>query len=159
MGTHPTTVGSLFAKCVTTGGPDACWPWAGRCPDRYGTVSLNNRPTPAHRAAYMLCVGEIPPGMFVCHKCDNPRCCNPKHLFLGSHQNNMDDCRSKGRHSHGERHPDAILTEDDVRAIIAARGGVRGTGRRLAREYGIAPVTVSAIWAGRIWKHIPRSAA
>lgn len=159
MSMHPTTVASLFAKCITTGGPDSCWPWTGRAPDRYGTISLGNQPTPTHRAAYLLCVGEIPDGLFVCHSCDNPLCCNPRHLFLGTHQQNVDDCVAKKRHSHGERHPDALLSEDDVREILAAKGSPRGTGRRLAERFNIAPVTVSAIWARRIWKHVRLPAA
>lgn len=115
---------------------------------------MNDRPTPAHRAAYLLCVGNIPDGMFVCHSCDNPRCCNPKHLFLGTQQDNVDDCVAKGRHSHGERHPRAMLTEDDVRQILAARGGPRGTGASLAREFGVSKATIGAIWNGRNWRHV-----
>lgn len=154
MSMHQTTVASLFAKCITTGGPDSCWPWTGRVPDRYGTISIENRPTPTHRAAYLLCVGDIPDGLFVCHRCDNTLCCNPRHLFLGTHQQNVDDCVTKQRHIHGERHPDAMLSEDEVREILSAKDGPRGTGRHLAQRFLVSPSTIAAIWSGRNWKHV-----
>ena len=72
----------------------------------YGDFNMGGREQhieKAHRAAWLLLVGPIPPGMFVCHKCDNPPCANPAHLFLGTQQENMDDMHAKGRYIHGGR--------------------------------------------------------
>lgn len=78
-------------------GDDACWPWLGaRDPKGYGQAGKRWR---AHRVAMFLTNGPIPPGMFVCHHCDNPPCCNPAHLFIGTVTDNMRDCAAKGRTS------------------------------------------------------------
>jgi hypothetical protein len=72
--------------------------WAGRTGKPSDVGYYNQRSlTPAHRAAYELWVGPIPEGMVICHKCDNPPCCNPDHLFLGTYVENMQDCSKKGR--------------------------------------------------------------
>jgi len=85
---------------VKRGEPDECWPWTrSLSPKGYGRVRGRN----AHRVAYELTYGPIPPGMFVCHTCDNPPCCNPAHLFLGTYLDNIADMvakkRSRGRFS------------------------------------------------------------
>lgn len=75
-----------------------CWEWQRyRLWTGYGRMTVDGRMTNAHRVAYELYVGPIPAGLLLCHKCDNPPCCNPEHLFPGTHQDNMDDARSKGR--------------------------------------------------------------
>lgn len=101
-----------------------CWEWQrGRNNMGYGKVSLSGqRREYAHRAAYVEFCGPIPQWQEVCHKCDNPSCCNPEHLFLGSHRDNMRDARRKGRMrppppTHGPDHPMAKFTADQVRAI------------------------------------------
>ena len=153
MATPRTTKRSILLKCQI-GGSSGCWVWTGKISRRYGVVSMDDRPERVHRAIWRLENGPIPQGLFVCHRCDNPLCCNPAHLFLGTHLENVTDCVAKRRHSHGEKHPDAILAEMDVRKIIAARGRPRGTGRRLAQEYRVSPSTISAIWVGRVWRHV-----
>jgi hypothetical protein len=76
-----------------------CWNWTGALSDKgYGRFMLDGRNSHAHRVAYMLWVGEIPEGLSVCHKCDNPRCVRPQHLFVGSNSDNQQDSVSKGRH-------------------------------------------------------------
>lgn len=82
--------------------PDVCWEWqASRINDRgiktYGRISINGKIVSAHRFVYQQFYGLIPKGMFICHTCDNPRCVNPKHLFLGSPMDNVQDKIKKKR--------------------------------------------------------------
>lgn len=80
-------------------GEDECWPWTGGTDGKgYGLVnSAPNGETRAHRAAWVHYCGPIPDGVYVLHRCDNPPCCNPRHLFLGTQQDNMNDMYAKGR--------------------------------------------------------------
>ena len=102
-----------------SGPKSECWLWHGaRDPKNgYGNFGIegghNGRTEKAHRAAWLLLVGPIPDGLFVLHKCDNPPCVNPAHLFLGTHQDNMDDKIEKGR---TEKQPENV-----VRAIRRLR--------------------------------------
>lgn len=85
---------------VRIGDPDECWPWTGSKQRKgYGTVNRFKRQWVAHRFAWEMMNGPIPEGMLVCHKCDNPPCCNPAHLFLGTNKENLMDCVAKGRHA------------------------------------------------------------
>jgi len=75
-----------------------CWEWRGDHDGKgYGVILVSGRAQQAHRAAYRFFCGPIPEGLFVCHHCDNPPCCNPVHLFLGAHADNMRDMALKGR--------------------------------------------------------------
>lgn len=150
MAMPKTTKESLFAKADTSGGENSCWIWKGFVHRRYGMVSLNDRPQRAHRVAYLLCVGDIPTGMFVCHRCDVTLCVNPAHLFLGTaHENNQDKV-NKGRQTYGEAVANSILKQKDVEAIRDALSqGEKG--RRLAERFGVSTSTISAIKVGRIW--------
>jgi hypothetical protein len=82
-----------------------CWEWQA-CSDidGYGIFRLNNKNEKSHRFSFTLKYGEIINGLFVCHHCDNPSCVNPDHLFLGTHQDNVDDMVSKGRNLTGDKH-------------------------------------------------------
>jgi hypothetical protein len=148
-----------FDDCVdTSGGDDACWIWNSTKDRRgYGRFWYQGRHVYAHRLAWMREYGEIQAGLHVCHTCDNPSCVNHKHLFLGTHQENMRDMGRKGRAStriraSGESNPSAKLTWSDVTMIRAryTAGGVRQ--HELGREYGVGQDEISRIVNGKIWK-------
>ena len=97
---------------------NGCIEWAKqRDTDGYGRISIKNYPHMVHRVAYEIYIGPIPPGMLVCHKCDNPSCFNHAHLFLGTGKENLQDMVSKGRKPKGENAVNAKLTEEQVREI------------------------------------------
>lgn len=130
-----------------------CWLWTGgRYSNGYGAMPLGriSENMPAHRFSYQRYKGEIPPGIFVCHKCDTKTCVNPDHLFLGTHTQNMRDMRKKGRAPIGERHGGAKLTEGQVllirkdpRALIP-----------IAAEYGVSEASIHNIKHFKTWAHI-----
>ena len=143
------------SKFAVTHSDAGCWEWtASRQPGGYGQVIYNGRVTRAHRVAYLIFVGPIPPGMFVCHRCDNRACVNPAHLFLGTHNDNMRDAVSKGRMSRqgkpGESNGRAKLTRGDV-SEIRLRVAQGATQISLARLYGVGPTAISRIIKGRSW--------
>jgi hypothetical protein len=131
-----------------------CWAWSGPvCRDGYGKIGLGKRIYASHRIAFFLTKGLIAEGLIVCHTCDNPPCCNPDHLWLGTHADNADDKVNKGRSRKGVAHPRAILTEQDV---VKIRADPRGA-RTLARIYGVARSTISHARTGLSWGHIART--
>lgn len=119
----------------------------------YGVFRRNNKIWVAHRAAWTVHRGEIPPGMQVCHKCDVPACVNPDHLFLGTSADNMRDKASKGRSLFGERAKNAKLTSAQVYQIRAATG----TDDDIGLLFGVSGSNVRNIRARRRWKHLPES--
>lgn len=142
-----------FWDKVDVCGPDECWPWkANRSPNGYGMFSLGGRKQSAHRLASGLRTGD--PG-HVLHRCDNPPCCNPAHLYVGSAQDNVDDMYRRGRAVDvaGEAHAMAKLTLCAVKEIRAryAAGGI--TQRELGDEFGISHQQVSRIVRGTRWAH------
>ena len=136
---------------------DGCWLWLGaREREGYGRFFLPGRGLlRAPRYAYELAHGPIPPGYFVCHRCDNPPCVNPDHLFLDLPAGNAADCSRKGRTNQGEARYSAKLTEVQVQEIRTryAAGGV--TTVALGREYGVTHQTIGQALNGRTWKHVP----
>jgi hypothetical protein len=135
---------------------NGCWEWtAGHGGNGYGNVWFAGKRYPAHRASYMAFIGDISPDLCACHRCDNPNCINPDHLFPGTKLQNNQDRHQKGRsagpkgdknwqHSHvdlvlkGERHPFAKLTDAEVASLRKeySAGGVYQ--RELAAKYGIS---------------------
>jgi hypothetical protein len=141
-------------------GPDGCWPYMlSRDSDGYGilgrgTVSKGTKVTlKAHRYALTLAGRPLLPGEHACHRCDNPPCCNPGHLFAGSSADNNADMMAKGRGPIGSRNGQALLEEEQ---IIKIREDV-AVGNKLAdvgMRYGITKSTVSVIARGERWLHI-----
>lgn len=118
----------------------------------YGTVKHKRKQWPAHRFMWAYKNGPIPDGMVVCHKCDNRRCINPDHLFLGTTQDNVDDKMRKGRFkpNHGEKSGSAKLTFSQVEAI---RQDVRPQ-RHIAKDYGVSQSNISWIKARKSWAEV-----
>lgn len=132
-----------------------CWPWEISVnSDGYGSVRLGSTAILAHRAAYLLSVGDIPAGQCVCHRCDTPRCCNPAHLFLGDHRGNMVDMKAKGRRKGigvGAANGRAKLTAEAVESIRTSRA-IGVTLKELAGAYGVGLSTISRVSRGENWK-------
>lgn len=121
-----------------------CWNWKGaKRAGGYGAVRLDGRIRVAHRASFEDHKGPIPAGMDVCHRCDNPACINPDHLFLGTTADNMADMVAKGRQG-------AKITKADALAIRTASG----TQRELAARFGISQGQISHIRSGKNWAHV-----
>jgi hypothetical protein len=149
--------GPNFWERVDKDGPNGCWIWKGYC-QRFGHGWLGKYGL-AHRYAYELLVGPVPAGKCLLHSCDNPPCVNPAHLFVGDRVVNNADKVRKRRHAHGERNSHAILTEAQVQTIRAEYWYDTGRSNilELAAKYGVSHVTISAIIAGRTWKHLPHT--
>lgn len=152
---------SLFWDKVDIRSPDECWPWvASTFPHGYGKVSVKVRGSwillRANRVAYTLTHGCVPEGADVCHSCDTPGCCNPLHLWPGTHQENMSDMNAKGRISHGIHHPISALSDEqilDIRSEYIPYSRKHG-GAALAKKHGVKPSTVFDVLMGRSWKHV-----
>lgn len=137
-----------------------CWVWTGTTSDDgYGSVSAGGhcgRMLRVHRVTWELENGPIPTGAVLCHRCDNPPCCRPDHLFPGTVSENMLDCAAKGRLSsarfrpknQGERNGRAKITAATAAAIRADPA----TAAEAAQRYGVSRYTVHAIRQRRIWK-------
>ena len=110
---------SYFSKVLKK---DGCWGWDGYKLQGYGVMSIEQKTYRANRVSWQIYRGAIPKGLFVCHKCDNPECSNPDHLFLGTQSENMKDAYKKGRADNFNRRPgagnnSATLTNEDVEKI------------------------------------------
>lgn len=148
---------AAFWRRVEKKGPKDCWEWQGSR-DRvgYGTVRFRGRNQRTHRVAYTLAVGPIPKDKILLHSCDNPPCCNPAHLSVGTHLDNSRDKYAKGRGNNvkGERSGRALLTNQQV---IQVRELVRGGATRaeVAKRFGVSKWVIDAIISRRTWTHLP----
>lgn len=185
----------FWSRVDASGGSDACWPWTGVTVESgYGHVRWDGAQLRTHRLAWVLTHGAIPDGLLVLHTCEarypvgdtgHRRCCNPAHLKLGTHQDNMDDLVRSGRvatgqrsgsytkphtrnygarnarHTHpettarGERHGRATFTPEQVTAIRLAYLAGETNCAALARRFGGTKGGVYALIAGRTWNHLP----
>jgi hypothetical protein len=152
-----------FMRRVDSGEADACWPWRNKpdedgygrllvCAPGFGKRGLKN--VRAHRVAAALALPNYSDALVVRHSCDNPQCCNPNHLVMGTQADNIADRenRGRGKRSPGERNGRAILTEDQVREILASEERASVLGRR----YGVHHYAITKIRLGLNWKCVSK---
>lgn len=153
----------LNEKTDTSGGPTSCWPYMGRrTSSGYGLLHVYDqdghvRNVRAHRVAWEQASGRvIPDQMCVLHSCDNPPCCNPAHLRLGSLKDNTQDMLAKGRgvYRTGERHPRSVLTAASVSIMRKKYRGGNVTIKQLGVEFGVSTRTALFAVRGRTWKAV-----
>lgn len=147
------TLGDLL-PWVNKSGPEvraglgSCWLWTGALnPDGYGKVGDDY----VHRVVFEQVHGPLDAALFVCHRCDNPPCCNPAHLFAGRHKDNAADMAAKGRSTHGEKNAHAKLSPEQVRELRALRDAGHSA-IALAERFGLSRTHVSAIVRGSFWR-------
>lgn len=128
-----------------------CHIWMGAVTRGYGMQSIEGQRHRMHRLFYEMHNGPIPDGMVACHRCDNPLCVNPDHIFIGTHADNVADRVKKGRTGDwsGEKHPNARLSWRDVVEIRRSRLSTS----KLAAIYGVSQPHVVGIKRGRFWKN------
>ena len=142
----------VWSRVDSSAGPDACWPWTGSThTNGYGqTTRPFGASISAHRAVWELTKGPIPDGMYVCHRCDNPPCVNPAHLFLGTAHDNNADMHAKGRWSRWRR---GCLSPDQVRELRRLyASGIGST--TLGRMFNMDASSALDAAKGRTFKHI-----
>jgi hypothetical protein len=156
---QPWTTDRFIGRLIRADDPGECWEWDGAKRNGYGKLIVQHayvrKHISAHRLAWELFIGPIPTGFDVLHHCDNPACCNPAHLFVGTHADNMRDREAKGRHNapRGSTHGRAKLTEEDVRLIrrLVANGAQQNV---LAAHYGVTPTSLSLLVRRKTWRHV-----
>jgi hypothetical protein len=142
--------------------PDGCWLWQGsKSRSGYGVAIFDGRGSRATWISWLLHNGPVPRGMFMLHKCDNPPCVNPEHLFVGTGADNMRAMAAKGRgamqrpemHPKGEAHPNALLTDESVVTLRERYASGEPTSA-LCAEFGIGKSALSFIVLGITWSHL-----
>lgn len=154
----PERLNRFWSRVAFTANPNCCWEWTG-CKNKKGYgyigISTNNVTTnfKSHRLAYYLHNKVDPQDNLVMHKCDNPSCCNPNHLQLGTAKDNAEDRDTKGRGNDGDRNPMSKLTTDDVVRMreLFKEGKLRS---EIAKEYNTSWANAHNICTGKAWKHI-----
>lgn len=143
----------FWNKVDQSGGPDACWPWMGtRKKSEHGHFRIDGHVEQCGRIVLSLTLGlPLRDKWWACHRCDNPPCCNPAHLFVGDSQANTADMVAKKRHAFGEKSGMAKLTDDAVRLIRS----MSGSGPKIAERFGVKKAAIYAVRARRTWRHIP----
>lgn len=160
----------FWSKVAFTANPNICWEWTGSKGRRgYSQFSIKRvNVYTTSRIAYHLSYKDDMTDLFVCHTCDNPKCCNPKHLFLGTTQDNVDDREKKGRGNGnigewrksniekyiGEGHNKSKLTNEQVLQIRAEHIPHKVICKDLAKKYGVSWSTIQNIISRKFWKHI-----
>lgn len=170
-GPSPETKARFWRKVIKS---DGCWGWTARTMRAgYGVLDINGTTVGAHRLSWEIHRGAIPKGMCVCHKCDNPMCSNPEHLFLGTHMDNMRDMVLKGRSASGLRSgayakPEKVLrgesvgnhklTEQDVIAIREMHSAGKSQ-CKLSLQFNVERATIRGIVRRTTWAHVPAARA
>jgi len=148
---------------VKVGKENECWDWQASCmrggyggfkyypdqKDRNTRIQIS-----AHRFSYILANGDIQDSLLVCHDCDNPKCCNPKHLFVGTQKDNMADRAKKGRYINGGvNNPRAILNKEKVREIKKLISAKKSN-KEIALMYNVVSSTIWQIRVGNNWADV-----
>jgi hypothetical protein len=142
---------------------NGCWVWKKHKNNKgYGYPGFKGKPILAHRLSYLTLVGEIPNNLFVLHTCDNPLCVNPKHLFLGTNQDNMNDKVNKNRQAKGENSGRSKLVQrevDEIRTLYSAELAERAKGRgaqltqrELAKRFRVGGTEINHIVNNKVWR-------
>ena len=149
----PRSVDERWASFAPSEG-DGCWEWTGSRNHRgYGVFDLGRATSRlAHRTAWIRAYGPIPAGLSVLHRCDNPPCVRPSHLFLGDHTDNMADARAKGR-MRGSRQSNARLTESKVRIVLLLLAEDIPVAQ-IAALFGVSGGTIYSIQRSKSWTHV-----
>jgi len=146
-----------FWEKVDKRSPDECWEWqGGKKVENYGGLDDGKgKIVLSHRFSYELHYGPIPEGLFVCHRCDNQKCCNPNHLFVGTALENNNDKVIKGRASvvSGTRHAHAKLNPQKVIEIRQRRKGGESL-KSLARSFGVSDHAIKQVVEQKTWRHV-----
>lgn len=143
---------SFWSKVKTGSG---CWIWMGaKTPAGYGNFMHKDKWYTAHRFAFENKVGKIPKEMLVCHSCDNPSCVNPKHLWLGTPKDNLQDMVKKNRGVRGSKHHLAKLTEQDIKKIRELYKTGKYKQVELSRMFNVGNMQISRIVNKKRWKHV-----
>lgn len=135
---------------------ESCWTWTGMKNNKgYGFLSVQHGELiGAHRLSWIIHFGQIPDGLFVCHKCDTPSCTNPSHLFTGTASDNMLDKIMKGRDYLDGAYKNSKLSYKDVNEIRNIYIGGNITQKQLAEKYGTTRENIHYVIKGKSWKHL-----
>lgn len=154
---EPSTLRRFQKKVQCSDSENKCWLWiASKNNKGYGHFSSHGHYITAHRFAYQAFVGAIPDGQVICHRCDNPACVNPAHLFAGTQSENILDMVAKNRRdtAKGTRLPQAKLTPDEVIEIRCLYATGDFTQSELSQRFGVTQSMVGHIVRNRYWKHL-----
>ena len=151
------TVLDRIMKCAEPITESGCFIWTLCCTKRgYGRIAYNGKSRLVASVLYEALRGEIPKGLYVCHRCDVPSCVNIEHLFLGTPTDNMQDSKLKGRHAskRGEKNGRAKLTAEQVQWARQQYASGDFSTRALGKILGIANATISDILTRKRWVHV-----
>lgn len=157
---NPIQADAFWSKVGITDSTKDCWNWLGaKKPTGYGNVRINKKYMLTHRVAFELAHGAIPSPYIVCHICDNPSCCNPAHLMLGTIKSNAADMLIKNRqkkHSistRGSKNINSKLTEADIPMIRLLHD--KGESQKsIAEIFGVTPPAIRSVLNGKTWGHV-----
>ena len=128
-----------------------CWDWSGRIPSNgYGTIHFKGKTYRAHRVSMMVMRNEDPGELYVCHKCDNKKCVNPDHLFLGTSSENLMDASRKGRIAFGSRSGNSKLSEKDIVAIFEMEKSGKNA-REISEMFPVSQSQICRILTNKTW--------